>query len=278
MKVKKLIGSEVNGFKIIDTYKTITENGKPTRKVLLECAECGRIFERNSGADFKRIKCKCKCKYLEPKKEKYHYIEWNGERYILTDFCEKFGIKTGKFAYRLKQGLTVEEAIQKEFLCKCEICGAEFISEKPFKRACSKSCKQKLAHIKKYKNYDDRPCVICGKLFKPSRENAKTCSYDCRRQRDGMIRSNRYKSLRAQGRFDDSITTKSVYIRYAGICQECGKPLSFSCEKWDNEYPSIDHVIPLSKGGSHEWDNVQLLCRGCNIKKSNSMPEEVTEC
>lgn len=36
-----------------------------------------------------------------------------------------------------------------------------------------------------------------------------------------------------------------------------------------NWYPSIDHVIPISKGGRHSWDNVKLAHRLCNSVKSN---------
>ena len=32
---------------------------------------------------------------------------------------------------------------------------------------------------------------------------------------------------------------------------------------------SIDHIVPLSKGGSHELSNVQLAHRRCNYQKGN---------
>ncbi|WP_158070491.1 HNH endonuclease [Streptomyces luteocolor] len=33
--------------------------------------------------------------------------------------------------------------------------------------------------------------------------------------------------------------------------------------------PSLDHVIPLSRGGSHRRDNVQLAHLRCNLRKNN---------
>lgn len=36
----------------------------------------------------------------------------------------------------------------------------------------------------------------------------------------------------------------------------------------------VDHVIPISKGGAHDADNIQILCAKCNLRKSNKMPIE----
>lgn len=32
---------------------------------------------------------------------------------------------------------------------------------------------------------------------------------------------------------------------------------------------SLDHVIPSSKGGSHDDDNLRIACRDCNYKRGN---------
>jgi hypothetical protein len=39
----------------------------------------------------------------------------------------------------------------------------------------------------------------------------------------------------------------------------------------------VDHVIPQAKGGKSETDNGQVLCRDCNIKKSDKLPKQEPE-
>ena len=47
-------------------------------------------------------------------------------------------------------------------------------------------------------------------------------------------------------------------------CQICGKELK-------KEEITIDHIIPLSKGGGNNIENLQPLCKSCNSKKSNKI-------
>lgn len=268
MKVKKFIGQSVNGFTILDTYAVELPSGSTTRRVLLRCEECGREFERSSGSDFSSIKCKCKCEYLKPKKEKIHWIEYGGKKYSETDFCKMHGVNIGTFWNRVNRGMTVSEAVLSEFRCTCRTCGRAFESNRPNKKYCSKTCFNRWS---KGRRELPQPflceCIICKNLFCTTEIKAKTCSKECRMARDRIERSGRYKKIKARGEFDSTVTLRNVFEKYGGICCACGKEMSFDCETISNDYPSIDHKTPISKGGAHTWDNVQLLCRLCNSKK-----------
>ena len=56
----------------------------------------------------------------------------------------------------------------------------------------------------------------------------------------------------------------------AGNCAICGGGLDTNFE--------IDHIIPVAKGGSNIATNLQLTHALCNIKKSDSLPQWMTEC
>jgi 5-methylcytosine-specific restriction endonuclease McrA len=58
-------------------------------------------------------------------------------------------------------------------------------------------------------------------------------------------------------------------------CSICGKECVRTPDRRGSLYPTVDHIIPISKGGSHTWDNVRLACRGCNTAKRDRLPTMV---
>ena len=51
-----------------------------------------------------------------------------------------------------------------------------------------------------------------------------------------------------------------VFDRDGRICRYCGS---------DEEPLHIDHIIPRKVGGTHDLDNLQVLCKACNLRKSS---------
>ncbi|MGE0529080.1 MAG: HNH endonuclease, partial [Bdellovibrionales bacterium] len=47
----------------------------------------------------------------------------------------------------------------------------------------------------------------------------------------------------------------------------------YCCQKFSEKKLTVDHVIPLSKGGRHEWTNVVTACSECNNRKGDKTLE-----
>ena len=54
----------------------------------------------------------------------------------------------------------------------------------------------------------------------------------------------------------------SIYERDGNRCRKCGK------SGWHHDL-EIDHIIPISKGGKSTYENLQTLCRECNLEKGS---------
>lgn len=56
-----------------------------------------------------------------------------------------------------------------------------------------------------------------------------------------------------------------VLMKSGGRCSHCGKKLSVSDDF------TIEHIIPLSKGGTNQHQNIVALCNACNQEKANNI-------
>lgn len=113
-------------------------------------------------------------------------------------------------------------------------------------------------------------CPVCGVITIRN----KYCSPECAKKADNKRRDfNRRIKLRS-AMVDKDITVEGLYRRDNGTCYLCGRGCNFEdytvrdgafiAGDW---YPSIDHVIPLAKGGLHSWGNVMLAHHRCNSEK-----------
>jgi len=59
----------------------------------------------------------------------------------------------------------------------------------------------------------------------------------------------------------------NVFLRDHHTCQYCG-------QKPGTHRLTLDHVIPVVKGGPKSWENIVSACRPCNLKKGERTPEE----
>ncbi len=57
----------------------------------------------------------------------------------------------------------------------------------------------------------------------------------------------------------------ALYERESGICPKCERAFSSKLTK------HIDHIVPISKGGTNDVVNLQLLCEECNVSKKDKL-------
>jgi 5-methylcytosine-specific restriction endonuclease McrA len=68
-------------------------------------------------------------------------------------------------------------------------------------------------------------------------------------------------------RKDAKYSRKNIYARDKYRCQYCG-------HRFPQDELTCDHVIPRSRGGRAEWDNIVTCCVKCNRKKGGRTPDE----
>lgn len=62
---------------------------------------------------------------------------------------------------------------------------------------------------------------------------------------------------------------RDVLARDGWACQLCRRPIDPAIPWPDPRSPSIDHIVPLSRGGQHSLANVQAAHLGCNSAKGD---------
>jgi 5-methylcytosine-specific restriction endonuclease McrA len=64
------------------------------------------------------------------------------------------------------------------------------------------------------------------------------------------------------------MSRKSIYERDDHTCYLCGQKLS-------ETHLTLDHVIPVSKGGRSDWANLATCCAKCNCEKGDKLLSEL---
>lgn len=167
----------------------------------------------------------------------------------------------------------------------CEVCGDGYKPTYPDQRTCGRACGKKVRQSPPKTTgwpstrVDIRDCGHCGKVF-VARRGRKYCSEECgnpkhiigrRYHSDTAFRDQvnaRAHARRASklGLGNSLITLTYLAERDRGRCGICRKPVR---AKRGPMRPSLDHIVPVSRGGTHALDNVQLAHYRCNLSKNN---------
>lgn len=118
-------------------------------------------------------------------------------------------------------------------------------------------------------------CTKCGMLVPKGHSVCEECKKQTNRElwrKADIVRRSRLDDVIK----DKDITLKKLYERDNGVCYICGNVCDWNDSEWKDgvfivgrNYPTIEHLKPLSQGGSHTWNNIRLACLSCNSKKGS---------
>lgn len=115
-------------------------------------------------------------------------------------------------------------------------------------------------------------CKECGMLFPAAHHSQVYCSSQCKHRVINRYKDNRINDTNL---VDKDITLSKLYNRDGGRCYLCGQMCDWNNKVMDGNgnvivggnYPTIEHIQPLARGGLHAWRNVKLACKSCNELK-----------
>ena len=115
-----------------------------------------------------------------------------------------------------------------------------------------------------------RFCTFCNRQLPPeSRSDKKFCSEGCTSAaRMNLHRAAQRMRITVAGELK-RVPRVAIYERDQWICQLCDKPIDRELRYPDPMCASIDHVIPVSMGGTNSAENLQASHYLCNTSVGN---------
>ena len=292
----RFLRNEENELAIIEAYKRLGNQKLVSNEIGASIGTVNRVCvkyavsKRHGGSPHKitdeELIAACKFMTLNEIADKYQMHPQSLPRRF-----SRLGVKPIGYAERTR----AEKKPSKIYNKVCPVCGITFSTKIKTQKTCGVECgnvyrkqqhkerNKKWAEANKAKRIEyrnrhevERACAICGGLFYClDTESIKTCSSECSRK----YKRTRHDKRVPKERRIDRITITDLYRRDGGRCYLCGGLCNWndwrtadSGNKYPGDtYPTIDHVLPVSKGGADSWSNVRLAHWACNLKKADGV-------
>lgn len=124
-------------------------------------------------------------------------------------------------------------------------------------------------------------CAECGDYFTVESwtGEARYCSTTCTRRFSSRLTRAARRARKNSTSIDRGLTWQAVAARDGSDCYLCNQPTDtadYSIHATGTicvgpMYPSLDHVVPLARGGSHTFGNAKLAHMHCNSLKSDAL-------
>lgn len=140
----------------------------------------------------------------------------------------------------------------------CLQCGAHI---GPWGRFCSQRCR-----TRNWRGVaDEKICQLCLEPFPHPGTNSPYCSTEC--AREAQYFQEHTRRVRVLYSPIEKFSRIEIFKRDNWRCQLCGKKVRRRAPSRHPDSPSIDHIVPVAKGGTHSRANVQTVHLKCNFRK-----------
>jgi 5-methylcytosine-specific restriction endonuclease McrA len=183
-------------------------------------------------------------------------------------------------------------------LVRCAQCGSEFerAARGPVPRYCSGTCRARACDARarvdgrlvKWRNTSaernrkptvELSCDYCGRTYESNRTDRAHCGDPRCRAKWHSKRMGPYVQARRAAKAGvaaESFAAAEIFERDAHRCWICGDEALIEVPKTHPLRATLEHVVPLSRGGAHTRANVRCAHLICNLQKGDRvLPERL---
>jgi DNA-directed RNA polymerase subunit RPC12/RpoP len=175
---------------------------------------------------------------------------------------------------KCKNKLDGKAKLKEKHFVTCSHCNKEFLTSYENQKFCSSQCRQ----ITKTQRLQSRvfiyECSDCKTNFVSkssihgiSASTGTRCK-PCQKQLT-RIRDRKKTLIRQKAISNPRISVEVIARRDHYLCHLCKQIVDMDIKRTDKMGATIDHILPLSKGGLDTMENVALAHWICNIRKGN---------
>ena len=173
---------------------------------------------------------------------------------------------------RLKRSVRDINTRWRNHLVQCEQCGRNRATGKGRCKQCinrlstASLMRIKIA-VREWITRSVKQCRLCSNAARFQKHFCDSCNRQ--KKRDTHDSNHRQRCRRYGCEYHIGVNLKAIIARDGSKCNYCKNETI----RWNGvvlpNTTTLDHVVPISKGGGHTMDNVVIACSDCNTRKSN---------
>lgn len=187
--------------------------------------------------------------------------------------------------YRIRRNGSLSTLVDKSIYSECQHCGKQTNG--------SKFCSARCASRHSRGCDSQKKCVNCGAMFTPTNagKDKVTCSLLCEQEHSREYARSYYaRKMKSDPLFVDKVRGyefKRKTIKLSAFVEDVSRDYVMARDKWtchlckekipknaawpDRLFGTLDHVMPLNKGGKHSYANIKAAHLTCNCSKNDKI-------